>query len=50
MPRGAPQPTDPVVHDVGGSTEAVRWVRRDELDQYHLSRSFAPHMKRWLAS
>jgi len=45
-----PQPTDPVVHDVGGSTEAVRWVRRDELDQYHLSRSFAPHMKRWLAS
>lgn len=44
-----PQPTDPVVHDVGGSTEAVRWVRRDELDQFHLSRSFAPHMKRWLA-
>ena len=45
-----PQPTDPVVHDVGGSTEAVRWVRRGELDQYHLSRSFAPHMRRWLAS
>ncbi|WP_241668107.1 NUDIX hydrolase [Pedococcus bigeumensis] len=45
-----PQPTDPVVHDVGGSTEAVRWVRRDELDHYHLSRSFAPHMRRWLAS
>ena len=44
-----PQPTDPVVHDVGGSTEAVRWVRRDELDAYHLSRSFAPHMRRWLA-
>jgi 8-oxo-dGTP pyrophosphatase MutT (NUDIX family) len=45
-----PQPTDPVVHDVGGSTEAVRWVPRDELDHYHLSRSFAPHMRRWLAS
>ena len=45
-----PQPTEPVVHDVGGSTEAVRWVRRDELDHYHLSRSFAPHMKRWLVS
>ena len=44
-----PQPTDPVVHDVGGSTEAVRWVRRDELEHYYLSRSFAPHMKRWLA-
>ena len=45
-----PQPTDPVVHDVGGSTEAVRWVPRDELDRYHLSRSFAPHMRRWLAT
>ena len=44
-----PQPTDPVVHDVGGSTEAVRWVPRDELDHYHLSRSFAPHKRRWLA-
>jgi 8-oxo-dGTP pyrophosphatase MutT (NUDIX family) len=45
-----PEPSDPVVHDVGGSTEAVRWVRREELDRYHLSRSFAPHMRRWLAA
>ncbi len=45
-----PRPTDPVVHDVGGSTEAVSWVRPDDLDRYHLSRSFAPHMRRWLAS
>ncbi len=45
-----PQPTDPVVHDVGGSTESVRWVPRLELERYHLSRSFAPHMRRWLAA
>jgi 8-oxo-dGTP pyrophosphatase MutT (NUDIX family) len=44
-----PQPTDPVVHDVGGSTESVRWVRAEELGRYHLGRSFAPHMSRWLA-
>ncbi|GAA4726321.1 hypothetical protein GCM10025782_25810 [Pedococcus ginsenosidimutans] len=44
-----PQPTDPVVHDVGGSTESVRWVRVEELARYHLGRSFAPHMSRWLA-
>ena len=43
-----PEPTDPVVHDVGGSTAAVRWVARDQLERYHLSRSFAPHMRRWL--
>lgn len=45
-----PRPSDPVVHDVGGSTAAVRWVARDQLDHYHLSRSFAPHMRRWLAA
>lgn len=44
-----PDPSDPVVHDVGGSTADVRWVGRDELDRYHLSRSFSPHMRRWLA-
>jgi 8-oxo-dGTP diphosphatase len=43
-----PAPTDPVVHDVGGSTAGVRWVPRDQLDRVHLSRSFAPHMRRWL--
>ncbi len=43
-----PAPTDPVVHDVGGSTESVRWVRVEDLGHYHLGRSFAPHMKRWL--
>ncbi|WP_406832051.1 NUDIX domain-containing protein [Pedococcus sp. KACC 23699] len=43
-----PSPTDPVVHDVGGSTESVRWVRVEDLGHYHLGRSFAPHMKRWL--
>jgi 8-oxo-dGTP diphosphatase len=45
-----PQPTDPVVHDVGGSTAAVRWVPLGEVAQYHLGRSFAPHLQRWLAT
>ena len=45
-----PAPSDPVVHDVGGSTAGVRWVPRDQLDRVHLSRSFAPHMRRWLAA
>jgi 8-oxo-dGTP pyrophosphatase MutT (NUDIX family) len=43
-----PQPTDPVVHDVGGSTESVRWVPRRQLGGWPLSRSFAPHLARWL--
>lgn len=42
------QPTDPVVHDIGGSTESVRWVQVEELGRYRLGRSFAPHMSRWL--
>jgi 8-oxo-dGTP pyrophosphatase MutT (NUDIX family) len=44
-----PSPTDPVVHDVGGSTSAVRWVREEDLGRYPLVRSFAPHLCRWLA-
>jgi 8-oxo-dGTP diphosphatase len=43
-----PAPTDPVVHDVGGSTESVRWVPCHEVDRYPLGRSFAPHLRRWL--
>lgn len=43
-----PSPTDPVVHDVGGSTAAVRWVRREEVGGYRLTRSFAPHLTTWL--
>jgi 8-oxo-dGTP pyrophosphatase MutT (NUDIX family) len=43
-----PDPTDPVVHDVGGSTAAVRWVPLDQVRTYHLGRSFAPHLQRWL--
>lgn len=43
-----PAPTDPVVHDVGGSTAAVRWVRREEVSGYRLTRSFAPHLQAWL--
>lgn len=41
-------PTDPVVHDVGGSTESVRWVPRERLRECPLTRSFAPHLPRWL--
>ena len=44
-----PEPTDPVVHDVGGSTAAVRWVPLDEVDQVALTSSFGPHLGRWLA-
>jgi 8-oxo-dGTP diphosphatase len=44
-----PEPTDPVVHDVGGSTESVRWVRVEELGRYHLGRAFGPPMTRGLA-
>ena len=43
-----PEPTDPVVHDVGGSTESVRWVPREAVAGYHLGQSFAPHLRRWL--
>ncbi len=43
-----PSPTEPVVHDVGGSTAAVRWVRREEVGTYRLTRSFAPHLQTWL--
>ncbi len=43
-----PEPTDPVVHDVGGSTDEVRWVPLEDLGRYDLSRSFAPHLQRWL--
>jgi 8-oxo-dGTP pyrophosphatase MutT (NUDIX family) len=43
-----PSPTEPVVHDIGGSTAAVRWVRRDEVSSYRLTRSFAPHLQAWL--
>jgi ADP-ribose pyrophosphatase YjhB (NUDIX family) len=44
-----PQPTDPVVLDVGGSTASVAWVPLAEVDRYPLGRSFAPHIARWLS-
>jgi 8-oxo-dGTP diphosphatase len=43
-----PSPTELVVHDVGGSTSAVSWVREEELGRYPLVRSFGPHLRRWL--
>jgi 8-oxo-dGTP pyrophosphatase MutT (NUDIX family) len=43
-----PRPTDPVVHDVGGSTAAVRWVDPAHIGRYRITRSFAPHLEGWL--
>lgn len=43
-----PAPTDPVVHDIGGSTAAVRWVDPADIGRYRLTRSFAPHVVGWL--
>jgi 8-oxo-dGTP diphosphatase len=43
-----PSPTELVVHDVGGSTSAVSWVREEDLGRYPLVRSFGPHLRRWL--
>ncbi|GAB3433286.1 hypothetical protein GCM10027517_00050 [Phycicoccus ginsengisoli] len=44
-----PEPTDPVVHDVGGSTESVRWVQRAELGGLPLT-GFATQLHRWLSA
>jgi 8-oxo-dGTP pyrophosphatase MutT (NUDIX family) len=43
-----PRPTDPVVHDVGGSTAAVQWVEPQDVGRFRLTRSFAPHLQAWL--
>ncbi|MEO7070981.1 MAG: NUDIX domain-containing protein [Nostocoides sp.] len=36
-----PEPTDPVIHDLGGSTSAVRWVPWTDVGQVPLVGSFA---------
>ncbi|NUO36467.1 MAG: NUDIX domain-containing protein [Dermatophilaceae bacterium] len=36
-----PEPTDIVIHDVGGTTSDARWVPSDELDAYPLSASWS---------
>jgi hypothetical protein len=33
-------PTDPVIHDVGGTTSDARWVPFDELGDYPLTSSW----------
>ncbi|HET8768028.1 NUDIX domain-containing protein [Phycicoccus sp. M110.8] len=43
-----PDPTDPVVHDVGGSTASVRWVAREEVGACALT-GFATSLTRWLS-
>jgi 8-oxo-dGTP diphosphatase len=45
-----PEPTDPVVHDVGGSTAAVRWVDPLDVGRFRITRSFATHLSGWLGA
>lgn len=44
-----PEPTRPVVHDVGGSTSAAAWVLPEELECYPLAGFVAEHLHAWLA-
>lgn len=44
-----PEPSTPVIHDVGGSTSDARWVLPEDLAGYDLTRSVGPHLARWLS-
>ena len=44
-----PDPTDPVVHDVGGSTASVRWVAPEDVGSRALT-GFAASLARWLGT
>ena len=35
-----PEPTEIVIHDVGGTTSAARWVTRDELGALSMTESW----------
>jgi hypothetical protein len=44
-----PEPTDPVVHDVDGTTAAAAWFRPDEVDGLPLAagtREILAHLSR----
>ena len=43
------EPSDPVVHDVGGSTASVQWVAPEDLGSRPLT-GFAASLPRWLAA
>lgn len=42
-----PTPSDPVVHDVDGSTAAAMWVPRTRLEATPLASSLAPALAQW---
>lgn len=44
-----PVPTDPVVHDVDGSTSAAAWVPVARLEDYRLASFVRENLRRWLA-
>lgn len=45
-----PSPREPVVHDVGGSTSAARWVPLPRLAEVPVVDSFRAHLAGWLAA
>ena len=42
-----PEPTEPVVHDVDGSTEQARWFAHEELAAVPLVPSLLDRVPRW---
>lgn len=43
-----PAPSDPVVHDVDGSTASAAWVPRTRLESVPVTSSLAPALAQWL--
>lgn len=43
-----PSPSDPVVHDVDGSTASAAWVPRARLEDVPVTSSLAPALAQWL--
>lgn len=42
-----PAPSDPIVHDVGGSTASAAWVTRTTLEATPLASSVVPALAQW---
>ncbi len=47
---GCPDPTDPVVHEVGGSTAAARWFGPEDLSGLPVTASWAGLVEDWRAA
>lgn len=43
-----PNPTDPIVHDIHGSTASAAWVTRTRLEATPLASSLVPALAQWL--